>query len=91
MYACFRRLKRWIFEKQQKGAQGVRRHRHRSVGDAEPNLPRNKRQQQLQQQFTQAIQVGERHVLVQYSLGAVRAVPELWREDVRECTCRSLH
>jgi hypothetical protein len=41
-------------EKQQKGVQGTRRHRHKSVGDVETNLPKNKRQQQ----FTQAIQVG---------------------------------
>jgi hypothetical protein len=53
-YLFCRRLKRWIFEKQQKGAQGTRRHRHRSVGDAETNLPKNKKQQQ---QFAQAIQV----------------------------------
>jgi hypothetical protein len=38
--------------------QGTRRHRHRSVGDVETNLPKNKRQQQQQQQFTQSIQVG---------------------------------
>jgi hypothetical protein len=55
IYMFFRRLKRWIFEKQQKGVQGIRRHRHRSVGDVETSLPKNKRQQQL---FTQAIQVG---------------------------------
>jgi hypothetical protein len=52
---CFRRLKRWIFEKQQKGVQGTRRHRHKSVGDVETNLPKNKRQQL---QFAQAIEVG---------------------------------
>jgi hypothetical protein len=57
VYLCFRRLKRWILEKQQKGVQGTRRYRHKSVGDVETNLPKNKRQQQ-QQQFTQAIQVG---------------------------------
>ncbi|KAJ9594749.1 hypothetical protein L9F63_013959, partial [Diploptera punctata] len=46
-----KRLKRWIFDKQQKGAQTARRHRHKSVGDVEVNLPKNKRQQ-----FAQAIQ-----------------------------------
>jgi uncharacterized membrane protein len=55
MCLYIRRLKRWIFEKQQRGAQGIRRHRHKSLGDAEANLPKNKRQQQ---QFAQAIQVG---------------------------------
>ncbi|XP_069682519.1 m7GpppN-mRNA hydrolase isoform X1 [Periplaneta americana] len=48
-----KRLKRWIFDKQQKGAQGTRRHRHKSMGDVETNLPKNKKQQQ---QFAQAIQ-----------------------------------
>jgi len=46
-------LKRWIFDKQQKGVPGTRRYRHRSLGDVETNLPKNKRQQQ---QFAQAIQ-----------------------------------
>jgi mRNA-decapping enzyme subunit 2 len=48
-----KRLRRWIFEKQQRGAQGTRRHRHKSLGDVEASLPKNKRQQQ---QFAQAIQ-----------------------------------
>jgi len=57
VFVCLyiRRLRRWIFEKQQRGAQGTRRHRHKSLGDVEASLPKNKRQQQ---QFAQAIQVG---------------------------------
>lgn len=63
IYLFCRRLKRWIFDKQQKGAQGTRRHRHRSVGDAETNLPKNKKQQQ---QFAQAIQVRTLKMLAGY-------------------------
>nr|CAD7262894.1 unnamed protein product [Timema shepardi] len=46
-----KRLKRWIFEKQQKRAQNSRGHRHKSVGDVDFNQPKNKRQQ-----FASAIQ-----------------------------------
>lgn len=51
----FRRMKRWIQEKQQreKNLTTTRRHRHKSLGDVE-TIPKSKRQQQL---FSHSVQI----------------------------------
>ncbi|GLG95391.1 M7GpppN-mRNA hydrolase [Gryllus bimaculatus] len=49
-----KRLKKWIFDKQQKKIQGTRRHRHKSVGEVETSQPKTRKQQM---HFSQVIQV----------------------------------
>lgn len=67
-----KRLKRWIFEKQQKGI--PKRSRHKSVGDVEPvQIQKNRKQQQ---QFSLALQADVQDVqLMRQQKGASMSPP----------------